>query len=43
MEIPTISKEVLSENPEAFLCVPREQVVDIVTTSGSTGQPWSGG
>lgn len=38
-EIPTISKEVLSENPEAFLCVPREQVVDIVTTSGSTGQP----
>jgi phenylacetate-CoA ligase len=38
-EIPTIGKEVLSENPEAFLCVPREKVVDIVTTSGSTGQP----
>jgi phenylacetate-CoA ligase len=38
-QIPTIGKEVLSENPEAFLCVPREQVVDIVTTSGSIGQP----
>jgi phenylacetate-CoA ligase len=38
-EIPTIDKETLSGNPEAFLCVPREKVVDIVTTSGSTGQP----
>ena len=38
-QIPTIGKEVLSGNSEAFLCVPREQVVDIVTTSGSAGQP----
>jgi phenylacetate-CoA ligase len=38
-QIPTIGKEVLSQNPEAFLCVPREKVVDIVTTSGSMGQP----
>jgi phenylacetate-CoA ligase len=38
-EIPPIGKEVLSKNPEAFLCVLRERVVDIVTTSGSTGQP----
>jgi phenylacetate-CoA ligase len=38
-EIPTIGKEVLSESPEAFLCVSREKVVDIVTTSGSTGRP----
>ena len=37
--IPTIDKTVVSENPEKFLCVPREQIVDIVTTSGSTGQP----
>lgn len=37
--IPPIDKTVLSENSAAFLCVPRKQVVDIVTTSGSTGQP----
>ena len=37
--IPTLNKTVLSDNLEAFLCVPRERVVDIVTTSGSTGAP----
>jgi phenylacetate-CoA ligase len=37
--IPTIDKSVLSENPDAFLCVSTERVVDIVTTSGSTGKP----
>jgi phenylacetate-CoA ligase len=37
--IPAIDKTVVSENTEQFLCVPREQIVDIVTTSGSTGQP----
>jgi phenylacetate-CoA ligase len=37
--IPAIDKTVLSENTAAFVCVPQRQVVDIVTTSGSTGQP----
>jgi len=37
--IPPIDKTVVSENTEKFLCVPREKIVDIVTTSGSTGQP----
>ena len=37
--IPTIDKTVVSENTEQFLCVAREKIVDIVTTSGSTGQP----
>ena len=38
-QIPTIGKEILSRDTEAFLCVPHQKVVDIVTTSGSTGQP----
>ena len=37
--IPAIDKAVVSEHTEQFLCVPREKIVDIVTTSGSTGQP----
>jgi phenylacetate-coenzyme A ligase PaaK-like adenylate-forming protein len=37
--IPAIDKTVVSENTEQFLCVPREKIVDIVTTSGSIGQP----
>ena len=37
--IPAIDKTTVSENQEKFLCVPREKIVDIVTTSGSTGQP----
>ena len=37
--VPTVDKAVLSANAERFLCVPVSQVVDIVTTSGSTGQP----
>ena len=37
--LPTIDKSVVSENAEKFLCVPREKIVDIVTTSGTTGQP----
>jgi len=36
--IPTIDKATVSEAADRFLCVPREAVVDIVTTSGSTGQ-----
>ena len=37
--IPAIDKNVVSEHTEQFLCVPREKIVDIVTTSGTTGQP----
>lgn len=37
--IPAIDKAVVSEHTEQFLCVPREKIVDIVTTSGSSGQP----
>ena len=37
--IPAIDKTVVSENTEMFLCVPQERIVDIVTTSGTTGQP----
>jgi phenylacetate-CoA ligase len=37
--IPAIDKNIVSTQPEQFLCVPREKIVDIVTTSGSTGQP----
>jgi len=37
--IPAIDKTVVSENTEKFLCVPRTRIADIVTTSGSTGQP----
>jgi phenylacetate-CoA ligase len=37
--IPPVDKTVVSERMEQFLCVPREKIVEIVTTSGSTGQP----
>jgi phenylacetate-CoA ligase len=37
--VPTIDKSVLSRNWDAFLCVPPERVVDIVSTSGTTGKP----
>ena len=37
--LPPIDKTTLSENTAAFLCVPRKQIVEVVTTSGSTGQP----
>jgi phenylacetate-CoA ligase len=37
--IPAIDKTIVSRNTEKFLCVPREKIVDILTTSGSTGQP----
>ncbi len=38
-ELPTVDKKILSERNLDFLCVPRERVVEIVTTSGTTGQP----
>ncbi|MGD1083291.1 MAG: AMP-binding protein [Verrucomicrobiota bacterium] len=37
--VPTIDKSVLAGNSEAFQCVPPERVVDIVTTSSTTGKP----
>jgi len=37
--IPPIDKAILSEHADAFLCVPWKQVVDVVTTSGTTGNP----
>ena len=38
-EVPCVDKKTLSERNLDFLCVPREKVIDIVTTSGTTGQP----
>ncbi|HEY5345336.1 MAG TPA: AMP-binding protein [Verrucomicrobiae bacterium] len=38
-EMPTVDKNILSARNLDFLCVPRERVVEIVTTSGTTGQP----
>ncbi|MFO1487276.1 MAG: AMP-binding protein [Verrucomicrobiota bacterium] len=37
--LPTVDKPTLSARNLDFLCVPREKVVEIVTTSGTTGQP----
>ncbi|MBE0545161.1 MAG: AMP-binding protein [Verrucomicrobia bacterium] len=37
--VPTVDKRVLSERNLDFLCVSRTRVVEIVTTSGTTGQP----
>src|SRR5262245_44301559 len=38
-KVPPVDKHVLSERNLDFLCVPRESVVEVVTTSGTTGQP----
>ena len=38
-QVPLVDKRTLSERNLDFLCVPREQVVEIVTTSGTTGEP----
>jgi phenylacetate-CoA ligase len=38
-QVPLLDKKTLSERNLDFLCVPREQVVEIVTTSGTTGNP----
>lgn len=37
--IPPIDKRILSERNLDFLCVPRERIVEVVTTSGTTGNP----
>jgi phenylacetate-CoA ligase len=38
-EVPTVDKSVLSKRNLDFLCVPRGRIVEIVTTSGTTGNP----
>jgi phenylacetate-CoA ligase len=38
-ELPCLDKRMLSEQNLNFLCVPRERVAEILTTSGTTGQP----
>jgi phenylacetate-CoA ligase len=37
--VPTVDKRTLSERNQEFLCVPRSEVLEIVTTSGTTGNP----
>lgn len=37
--IAPVDKTVLTEHAAAFLCVPASRIVDVVTTSGATGQP----
>lgn len=37
--VPPIDKHTVSQAAADFLCVPRERIVDIVSTSGSTGEP----
>ncbi|MGC3958807.1 MAG: AMP-binding protein [Verrucomicrobiota bacterium] len=37
--VPLLDKQTLSERNQEFLCVSREDVVEIVTTSGTTGNP----
>lgn len=37
--IPTTSKDDLSERPNDFLCIPKNQIADFTTTSGTLGNP----
>lgn len=37
--LPVVDKQILSARNEDFLCVPRRDIAEIVTTSGTTGQP----
>lgn len=38
-KLPFTTKEDLHTHNDAFLCVPKNQVIDIVTTSGTLGEP----
>lgn len=38
-DLPTVDKALLSARNLDFLCVPRERIAEIVTTSGTTGRP----
>lgn len=37
--IPTTSKEDLQQHNDAFFCVPKTEIIDFVTTSGTLGDP----
>lgn len=37
--LPTTDKQDLQMHNEMFLCVPREKIIDYVTTSGTLGEP----
>ncbi|HNQ74291.1 MAG TPA: AMP-binding protein [Verrucomicrobiota bacterium] len=37
--VPLLDKATLSARPADFCCVPRERIVELVTTSGTTGEP----
>ena len=37
--LPIVDKQILSARNADFLCVPRHRIAEIVTTSGTTGQP----
>lgn len=39
VKIPTTSKEQLQKYNDDFLCVPKNKIVDFVTTSGTLGEP----
>lgn len=38
-KIPITQKEELERNNDAFICVPKEEIIDYVTTSGTLGSP----
>jgi phenylacetate-CoA ligase len=38
-QVPMLDKKTLSQRNLDFLCVPRERIAEIVTTSGTTGEP----
>src|SRR5690606_31027747 len=38
-QIPTTSKEDLQEYNDDFICVPKNKIIDYVTTSGTLGEP----
>lgn len=38
-KLPTTSKTDLQENNDAFFCVPKEEIIDFATTSGTLGSP----
>ncbi len=40
-QLPFTTKEDLSTHNDAFLCVPRNEIAEYVTTSGTTGEPVS--
>src|SRR5581483_746937 len=38
-DLPLVDKATVSQRNLDFLCVPRERIVELVTTSGTTGEP----